>query len=103
MSDGVMLFAQVHNEEKHIPEWFDNMMKICDSAVILDDGSTDGTYELLRERLPEKNIIRDKENDWSQEVIKHVRLYSHILDNFNPSHIFTTSADERIPALTKQL
>ena len=43
----ICVYAICKNESKFISQWLDNMSE-ADYIVVLDTGSTDGTYEYLQ-------------------------------------------------------
>ena len=53
----ICVYAICKNESKFISQWLDNMSE-ADYIVVLDTGSTDGTYE----KLKEENELLMKEN-----------------------------------------
>ena len=48
MNKKICVYAICKNEIKFIDKWLDNMSE-ADYIVVLDTGSTDGTYEKLKE------------------------------------------------------
>ena len=48
MSQKICVYAICKNELKFVDQWLDNMSE-ADYIVVLDTGSTDGTYEKLKQ------------------------------------------------------
>lgn len=94
----IVHYSCVYNESQYVRDWIENVLSIADTAVIYDDGSTDDTYDILREYLPEENLPRGKVNDWSQEF-QHFGIAFRRVCELNPSHIIAYAADERIPGV----
>lgn len=66
-----MIFAIlcVRNEEEHLPTFFKHLKKYVDGFVVLDDGSTDSTIEILEKEKKVKCIIKKditNEVDWDE-------------------------------------
>lgn len=70
MSHKVCIYAICKNEAKFIEKWLENMSE-ADYIVVLDTGSTDETYELLkndpRVTLVEQEVI----NPWRFDVARN--------------------------------
>jgi len=76
-------FLKVRNEVMrggNIYRVLNNMSQYCDEIFVCDDASYDGTYEYLKEQLPEDHILRVQpeqqsfrdELKWKQELLKLV-------------------------------
>ena len=68
----ILVVSMVKNEDLYIKRVVENVIDFCDEMIILDNMSTDGTYEIL-EKL-------DKENE---------KIKLHRIKNFKQSGSFT--------------
>lgn len=82
----------VKNEEKNIVDCLDGLM-FCNEIIVIDDYSTDNSFEILRKLSKENNNIkiykRKLENDFSKQ-----RQFG--IDNSSFDWIFFVDCDERI-------
>lgn len=83
----------VKNElQRFLPLTVTALKEFCDTVVVLDDGSTDGSYEYL-----EQAGVRVKPNDgptfFEHEGAARQRLLDWTLES-NPTHILAIDADE---------
>ncbi len=92
----ILVWTHIYNEAPRLQRWLDNVTSWADDFMILDDGSTDGSYDILRTKIPENRIIRDATNDWAKEAEKHARSYEKIRE-IKPTFIVPSAADELIP------
>jgi glycosyltransferase involved in cell wall biosynthesis len=88
------------NAEEDLPEFLACVEQFCDAIVALDDGSTDGTGEILRAHPLVKTVLRNerRENyrDWNDAENRNKLLAAaHRLD---PEWIISLDADERLDA-----
>lgn len=60
-SNRVVTALPVYNEEKHVAEVLPEVLKFADHVVVIDDGSSDRTFEILRE-FNEVDVITHSEN-----------------------------------------
>ncbi|GAG20287.1 unnamed protein product, partial [marine sediment metagenome] len=47
----------VFNEDKHVQEVLDQVLRHTDNVLVVDDGSTDNTASLLKKRVTERGDI----------------------------------------------
>lgn len=89
----VVGFLQVYNEIRkgNLHRFVSQIFKHVDSLVVYDNGSTDGTYELLRSRTP--YIIRGHKNSFDHELIKKQKLLELAL-TLKPDFILWLDCDE---------
>ena len=53
----------VRNGVQYLDKYFENVEKFADALVFLDDGSTDNTYDIIKEHPLTKHIIRNPKRD----------------------------------------
>lgn len=58
MSQKICVYAICKNESKFVEKWLENMSE-ADYIVVLDTGSTDGTYEMLQED-PRVHLVKQE-------------------------------------------
>ena len=80
-----------------LPEWFASIRSIADAVIALDDGSTDGTRELLAaDPLVERILARPRRPDyveWDDAGNRSALLRA--ADELRPRWILWLDADER--------
>lgn len=59
-SRGLTLFAHVCNEALMLPYWLRHHRHLFDHGVIVDRGSTDGTLDILRELVPDWEVVSSR-------------------------------------------
>lgn len=73
MENKICIYTICKNEKKFVDRWLESM-KEADSIVVLDTGSTDGTYEYLLEKQKEYSqlIVRQQEiKPWRFDVARN--------------------------------
>ena len=90
----ILGFFQYYNESKkgNLRRFLNNMVQYCDELVAYDDGSTDDSYDICREYMPETNIIRSKENDFCNEIA-HKQLLLELALSKKPRAIVWLDCD----------
>ncbi len=87
--------AQMFNERKlgNLRRCLDHYSRLCDEIVVLDDASTDGSVDIIREYTD--HVIINKENNWEKnfETMNKAILLDEILKH-NPDWIVSFDADE---------
>ena len=58
MTPTISICAIVKNEEKNIKDFIDNIKDFADEVIIVDTGSTDGTYEKIERLSRDNNKIK---------------------------------------------
>lgn len=94
----VVCLLPARNAAVDLPGYFESAARFCDAVVALDDGSSDGTRELL-EACPLvevllKNPRRDSYRGWDDAANRN-RLLAAAAE-LNPEWIISVDADERI-------
>lgn len=101
----IVLAIAMYNEIEygpHVKIQLDNALKMdCfDEIVILDDGSTDGTWDVLQMYARKNNNIHVFRNERNSilyhEVNRHKILYEHV-EKFDPTWIQLRAADVIFP------
>ena len=70
MNNKICIYAICKNEIKYVRQWLDSMAE-ADYIVVLDTGSTDGTYELLQND-PRVTKVEQKEiKPWRFDVARN--------------------------------
>ena len=92
----IIALIQVKNEIRHIPEVLAHLDKYCDGIILLDDDSTDGSYEAaMSEKLLLKVQIK------GTDLFNDLNLRNTCLELaafFNIEWLFFFDADERFDA-----
>lgn len=85
------------NAEKDLPRYLASVSTFCDAIVALDDGSTDGTYEILEThplvKVLLRNPVRHDYRDWDDAANRN-RLLS-AAQSLQPQWLISLDADER--------
>ncbi len=96
----VVCLLPARNAAGDLPGWFESVRRFADAVVALDDGSTDGTRELLeREPLVQTvltNPVRDSYAGWDDAGNRN-RLLAAAAE-LEPDWIISVDADERLDA-----
>lgn len=74
----IVLLAQCYNEKKRASGFIENIGKLVDCMIILDDESTDGTWNLLN---GEKIILKIKKKRYSFNDLENRNLLLKTLEN----------------------
>jgi glycosyltransferase involved in cell wall biosynthesis len=94
----VVCLLPARNAERDLPGWLDSAARVADSVVALDDGSTDGTADLLASSPLVKSLLRNPVRDsyrgWDDAANRN-RLLSCAAD-LQPRWVLSLDADERI-------
>ena len=91
----VVAIIPVYNEERHIGRCLESLSNFIDGIVILDDGSTDRTLEILSQYPKVWQILRtrpESKRNW-YDARNHLRL-NRALAEFNPDWVIRIDADE---------
>ena len=70
MTNKVCVYAICKNEIKFVDKWLENMSE-ADYICVLDTGSTDGTYEKLKEDKRVTEIIQKEIKPWRFDVARN--------------------------------
>ncbi len=92
------LLLPVRNGEHDLPGWFDGAAALSDSVIALDDGSTDGTFEMLASHPAVRHVLRHPVRE-SAEGWDDARNRQELLDaagELAPRWVMFLDADERI-------
>ena len=66
----ICVYAICKNELKFVDKWLDNMSE-ADYIVVLDTGSTDGTYEKLKEDPRVTKVVKKQIKPWRFDVARN--------------------------------
>lgn len=86
--------APCYNEiqKGHLHRFLKNAPKLVDGLVLLDDASTDGSYELMCSATP--NVIRNKKNMFVRELFNQQRLIDTALEIYpDLTHLINLNID----------
>jgi len=76
----------------HLDRFLNNIFKVVDGIVLMDDASTDGSYERMLEYTP--NVLRNDVNRFIYEQDNTQRLINKALELYpDLTHILTLSID----------
>ena len=88
----LVVITTVRNGIEYLEKYFENVEQFADGIIFLDDGSTDETYDIIKEHPLTKHIIRNPKRDtikgWDQSenisklndyVKKNMRDYDWVL------------------------
>ena len=70
MENKICIYAICKNEIKFVDQWLDNMSE-ADYIVVLDTGSTDGTYEKLKQDKRVTKVIKKEIKPWRFDVARN--------------------------------
>jgi hypothetical protein len=90
----------VHNErDRYLEPCLSSLLGFCDAVAIVDDGSTDGTYEWLRDRAADSDgriaLLRNDESVFFEHEGKaRQALLDWTLKATWPTHVLAIDADE---------
>ena len=70
MSKKICVYAICKNELKFVEQWLENMSE-ADYIVVLDTGSTDGTYEKLKEDSRVTLVKQQEIKPWRFDVARN--------------------------------
>ncbi|HXH98694.1 MAG TPA: glycosyltransferase family 2 protein [Sphingobacteriaceae bacterium] len=89
----VIALVQTYNEKAHIPEALIHLDGICDGIILLDDESTDGTYELAKS---EKLLLKVQKKRKEFDDLENRNLLLDIASFIKSEWLFFIDADERL-------
>jgi len=101
----LICLIQIRNESAHLPEVLTHISGICDGIILLDDGSTDGSYELA---VADKLLLKvQKTYTGHFNDLENRNLLLELAYLFQSEWFLFLDADERFafqrPALDKIL
>ncbi len=98
-SPGTRIYALTvfRNEMRYLPGLLENLNQKVDGIIALDDGSTDGSYEIVKRHPKVLHVLRNPPQEphvWN-EVENHQKVY-HAAGQFSPQWLIAVDADERL-------
>ena len=97
----LLCLLPVRNAEHDLPAFLESAARCCDGILALDDGSTDGTYDVLTASPLVRQIVRNpRREDYRQwdDAANRNRLLAAAAA-YNPEWIISLDADERLDAV----
>lgn len=88
-----ILLVQSYNEKDMINNFLDDVSSSFDAIILLDDGSTDGTYEIAKNR---KLILKVKKNRLFFNDLENRNILLDIVSFYNTEWIVFLDVDERL-------
>jgi glycosyltransferase involved in cell wall biosynthesis len=84
----------MHNEidKGNLKRCLENVKSFCDSIVIYDDASTDGSVELAKQYTP--HIIVGEKNDWQEERAHKQLIMNYAKNKIKPDWFLWIDCDE---------
>lgn len=70
MTNKICVYAICKDEKQFVNLWLDSMQE-ADYIVVMDTGSTDGTYEMLQKDSRVTKVIQQKINPWRFDVARN--------------------------------
>lgn len=97
----IILLAQCYNESHHIKEFLDSVYNFVDGIIILDDGSTDNSYDIFDVNIYKKIIckfkkIRQNTFDDLQNRNMLLSIYENMLNYIDNQWVLWLDMDERL-------
>lgn len=89
----IIALIQIKNEIEYLPSVLIHLDQYCDGIILLDDGSTDGSYEAA---MSEKLLLKvQKENNEIFDDLQLRNITLELASFFNADWLFFFDADER--------
>jgi len=92
---------RIKNEERWISKTLQSLEDICDSIVILDDGSQDNTVKICEEF--EKVVEIHKQSNLPTDASRDKNILLEMAKKRNPNYILTLDGDEVIVPNSKDI
>src|SRR5258706_8121570 len=96
----IICIAQIYNdlEKGNLKRFVRYVIPLCDSLIVYDDGSTDGSAEYIKKKTP--FCIKGKKNDFENEMF-HKQLLLEKAKKLGADFVFYLDADEVLTASNK--
>lgn len=88
----IIALVQTYNESQNIQHLLVHLEKYCDGIILLDDGSSDGTYELAEHN---KLLLKVKKSRTVFNDLENRNMLLDLVSLFNYDWAFFIDADER--------
>lgn len=88
----IIALVQAYNEEASIKEFLNHLNEYCDGIILLDDGSTDKTYELADSN---KLLLKVKIHNTGFNDLKTRNILLDLASFFRSKWLFFMDVDER--------
>lgn len=102
MNSGICIVVPAHNEAACILNTLASLQRQTlqpEMVVVIDDGSTDGTGDLVREHFPDVVVVRPAKNTGSKAGAQNFALFYRKTDDsylINSKFVSTIDADTKI-------
>jgi len=88
---GFLVAIPIRNEEEHVERVLADVLKYAEHVLVIDDGSTDSTPELLSKVRAVEVITHEMNRGYGASIIEALRYACR----FNYQHMITLDADEQ--------
>lgn len=88
----IVALIQTHNEKEQVPHILLHLDKLCDGIILLDDDSTDGTFESA---ISEKLILKVQKDRVNFNDYENRNILLNVASYINCEWLFFIDADER--------
>lgn len=88
----IIILAPCYNESMYIKDFIENMEKVSDGIIFLDDESTDDSYDMMH---GEKVLLKVKKKRFFFDEVKNRNILLDIASFFNTDWLVFMDIDER--------